>query len=304
MKIITSTDIEHMAIKNSQVLDWIKQAFCLKNDCDLPHKVSQTFNGGTNFFNTMPSIIPSLDSFGVKVVSRFPERVPSISGELLLYSLGSGKLLSLMDATWITKKRTGAVAAVAVETFARKNFESIAIVGLGTTGLSFLDMFIEESNNKLKHFKLMKYKDHAEKAFKYLKSKGVKSITICDSMESLICDSDVIVSSITYTDTLLGKNEWYKKGVLVVPIHTRGFQNCDLFFDKVYADDTKHVNGFQNFSKFKKFDEISNVLNKSIAGRESDDERILSYNIGIAVHDVYVAKKVFDVYSSEISLQK
>ena len=27
----------------------------------------------------------------------------------------------------------------------------------------------------------------------------------------------------------------------VIPVHTRGFQNCDLFFDKVFADDTDHV---------------------------------------------------------------
>ena len=93
----------------------------------------------------------------------------------------------------------------------------------------------------------------------------------------------------------LGKDEWFKEGVLVVPIHTRGFQNCDLFFDKVFADDTSHVDGFKYFKQFKKFSEFDKVLHKEVVGRENDKERILSYNIGIALHDIYIAKKIFNL---------
>lgn len=201
----------------------------------------------------MPAIIPSADVYGVKVVSRFPQNKPSISGDLLLYSLSSGELLSLMDATWITEKRTGAVAALAVNTFAKKDFKSISLIGLGVTGFSFLDMFLENKENRLKNFKLMRYKDHTDIAEAYLRSKGVKNIIVCENMETLIRDSDVIVSSITYTSSNLGKDEWYKKGVLVVPIHTRGFQNCDLFFDKIYADDEKHWMGLRTFHNSRNF---------------------------------------------------
>ena len=60
----------------------------------------------------------------------------------------------------------------------------------------------------------------------------------------------MVVSCATYFENDIAENGWFKKGVLVIPVHTRGFMNCDLFFDKVFADDTGHVDHFTNFTKF------------------------------------------------------
>ncbi len=287
-------DIQKLNIDSKSILNWVEKAFLLKNDSLLPHKISQTFNEGRNFYNTMPCIIPNIDSAGVKIVSRYPERQPSIEGHLLLYSYSTGELLAMMDATWITTMRTGAVANLAVRTFAKKDFQSMALMGLGQTGKSFLDLFVSNSENRSKLIKLKKYKNHTDEVVKELQEKGVNNIQICDSNEELIRDSDVVVSAITVADNLIGEDEWYKKGVLVVPIHTRGFQNCDLFFDKVFADDESHVEGFRYFNQFKYFNEIDRVLKNEDEGRQSEDERILSYNIGIALHDIFFARKIYD----------
>ena len=83
--------------------------------------------------------------------------------------------------------------------------------------------------------------------------------------------------------------------MLLVPVHTRGFQNCDLFFDKIYGDDTGHVRGFKYFDRFKEFHEIGEVLSGRCPGRTSDKERIISYNIGIGLHDVLFASKIYDL---------
>lgn len=294
MKVIARNDIESLNINDFEILTWVKEAFGVKEESMLPHKISQTFNQGRNFYNTMPAIIPSIDAAGVKIVSRYSERTPSIMGELLLYRYSNGEPLALLDGTWITAKRTGAVAALAVETLAKKNFETVAILGLGQTGMSFLEMFLTNPLNITKKIKLRNYKDHAQRAKEILLSRGVKNIEICNTNEALIRDSDVIVSAITVAEEQLGRDEWFKEGCLVVPIHTRGFQNCDLFFDKVFADDKSHVEGFKYFNNFKSFDEISSVLLGLASGRTNNHERILSYNIGIALHDIYCAKKIYD----------
>src|SRR5690606_36568570 len=116
---------------------------------------------------------------GVKIVSRYPDRSPSIMGVLLLCKYSTGEPLALMDATWITAKRTGAVAALAVKTFSKRNFESIAVIGLGQTGRSFLEMFLVDPENKNKKFKLKEYKNHAELTRDWVIEKGVKNIEIC-----------------------------------------------------------------------------------------------------------------------------
>lgn len=293
MQNLSKKDIENLGIQDENILLWVEQAFLSKSASMLPHKISLTFNEGRNFLNTMPAIIPALDAAGVKVVSRYSNRSPSIMGELLLYRFSTGEPIAIMDATWITAKRTGAVAALAVRTFAKEDYDSVAVMGLGQTGKSFLEMFLIAPGNHRKKIKLLRYKQQAEEVKAILEAKGCSNVQICNTYEDLIRDSDVIVSAITVAENQIGEDSWFKRGCLVVPIHTRGFQNCDLFFDKVFADDTGHVNGFRYFNKFKEFGEISDVLSGARPGRQSKDERILSYNIGIALHDIFIAKQIF-----------
>ena len=145
------------------------------------------------------------------------------------------------------------------------------------------------------HVLLMRYKDQAELFIERFKGYTNVTFSICDDARELIAHADVIVSCITEAQGLLCDDDsLYKEGCLVVPVHTRGFQNCDLFFDKVYADDTAHVCGFKYFDRFKQFAEIQDVIAGKKPGRESDTERILSYNIGLGLHDVVYASKIYE----------
>lgn len=307
MQILSMEDIEALGISDESILKWAEQAFLIKSSAMVPPKINQSFNEGRNFFNTMPAIIPSLDVAGVKVVSRYLDRKPSIRAELLLYKFSSGEPLAFMDATWITAKRTGAVAALALETFARKDYECVAVMGLGQAGQCFLDMFLASEGNHRKKIKLLSHGNKAVEVKKLLEARGCKEVRICETEEELIVDSDVIVSAITIAEGPVGEDHWFEKGCLVVPIHTRGFENCDLFFEKVFADDASHVQGFKFFNEFRKFGEIGDVLSGVIKGRQGEDERILAYNIGIALQDVYVAAEIVKImqnYRSKFGCMK
>ena len=110
-----------------------------------------------------------------------------------------------------------------------------------------------------------------------------------------VSGNDVLVSAVTEMPELFCADDAkYPKGILLVPIHTRGFQNCDLFFDHIFADDRKHVDGFRYFSQFKAFNELSEVLLQQATGRMDDSERIIAYNIGLGLHDVYYATKIYE----------
>ena len=71
-------------------------------------------------------------------------------------------------------------------------------------------------------------------------------------------------------------------------------------FDKVFADDTGHVCGFKYFNEFRKFAELSDVLTGKVEGRTNDEERILSYNIGLGLHDLIYADKIFDMLKDKV----
>ncbi len=297
MKLITHGEIANLNIAPALCYEWAEYMIKNKKRAILPAKISMKPQDGV-FCNVMPSIINMPDGKnygGVKIVSRYPSRQPTLDSKLVLFDADSGKFLSIMDANWITSMRTGAVAAHSIKLFAKPDFKTIAIIGLGNTARATLLVLSAIFPEKQFNVKLLKYKgqeDVFEKRFS--ENKNLK-FSVYGNVEELFKDADVIISAATYLPNDIGSDEIFPKGVLLVPIHTLGFTNCDLFFDKVYADDINHVCHFKNFSKFKYFSEVSDVVNNNSVGRENDNERILAYNIGVSMHDIYFAAKIYEM---------
>lgn len=296
MKYITDAQIEpHLTYKRA--VEWVRESFSLKKSSLLPHKISIPFEE-LNFMNTMPCMVPALNVFGAKIVTRYSDRSPSVDGELMLYRYDNGEMLCVMDAYHITTYRTGAVAALAVETFAKNDFKSIGVMGLGSTGMATIKCLAAIYAERPLTINLLRYKNHIQRIEPWLKANTCWDVQISETAEDMVRASDVVVSCITYAGDLIAPIDAYREGCLVVPVHTRGFQNCDLVFDKVFADDTSHVCGFKYFNSFRSFAEMPDVLDGSVKGRENDKERILSYNIGIAVHDMVYAHHLYNLIFS------
>lgn len=292
MKIIDFDKIQSLSIPAAQCVKWVEEALRMKYDSCLPHKISMTMEPDV-FFNTMPSYLPFCNRFGVKVVSRFPTRHPSLQSDILLYDSLHGEPLALMDGSWITAMRTGAVAALAIQYLKPSFAKEYAFMGLGNTARSTLLCLLAILQGPI-HIRLLAYKGQELDFINRFKADSRISFSIYENAEEMITGADVVVSCVTVAHDIFARDICFKPGVLVVPVHTRGFQNCDLFFDKVFADDTAHVAGFKYFDRFKQFDEFARILLKDNPGRTSDDERILAYNIGIALHDIYFASQIYD----------
>ena len=296
MKIITSKEIEALAVSPEESVEWVRQAFLMKDRCQLPPKIS-LHPRGNDFINTMPSLLPEeYHTFGCKVVSRVKGTTPALKSEMMIFDTLSGEMTALINADWITARRTGAVAALAINTFRSSKAAVYSFIGLGVIAHATLDCLLSTNKDKRLSIRLKKYKDQAERIVLEYQSHPNVEFEICDTMEELVTDADVIVSCITDADGLLVEDpSVFKPGVLIVPVHTRGFQNCDIIFDKVFADDEGHVRGFRFFNQFRKFGELDAVLKGLIKGRENDKERILSYNIGISIHDIYFAYNIIQL---------
>ena len=296
MKSITNSEIVALNISATECVDWVREAFIMKSECQLPAKIS-VHPTGNDFFTTMPCLLPKeYGRFGAKVVSRIVGRVPALKSDMMLFDSNNGELLALVDCDWITAMRTGAVATLAIKTFRNSTAKEYAFIGLGSTARATLTCLLESCKDEQLNIRLFKYKDQAEKIANEYKHYPNAAFTIVENTTDLVRGADVVVSCITDASGLLVEDEsLFKPGVLVVPVHTRGFQNCDTTFDKVYADDTDHVKGFKYFSEFKEFHQIEEVLKGEVKGRESDSERILSYNIGLGLHDVLYASRIYDM---------
>ena len=295
MKYISDSEIRALGISPKECVEWVRLSFRMKYEAQLPPKKS-VHPQGIDFFTSMPCLLPAqYNRYGVKIVSRICGRKPSIKSDLLLYKASTGELLSLMEADWITQMRTGAVAALAIDTLQKNNASVYSFIGLGSTAdatMACLQSILPMERQYT--IRLKRYKDQAERFAKKW-AKANYTFVIVDTNEQLLDNCDVLISAVTEMPDLFCEDDnKYPEGILLVPIHTRGFQNCDLFFDHVFADDKGHVEGFKYFSQFKAFNELSEVLLGKAVGRVNDKQRIIAYNIGLGLHDILFANKIYE----------
>jgi ornithine cyclodeaminase len=192
--------------------------------------------------------------------------------------------------------RTGAVATLAAQTFRHSKASVYSFIGLGNTARATLLCLLDSEPDIMHRVLLKKYKNQADLFIERFRDFANVTFEVLDDIGDMIRESDVVISCITAADGIICDDiDYFRPGVLVIPVHTRGFQNCDTVFDKVYADDTAHVCGFKYFNQFKQFAEIQDVISGKAKGRESDTERILSYNIGLGLHDVVYASKIYEI---------
>lgn len=299
MKIISEQIIRSLGITPKECMAWIYESFSIKGKAQLPAKIS-VHPANCDFFTSMPCLLPvseggNIRYFGIKEVHRIEGAVPSLGSDMLLYNAINGDLLALIDCDWITTMRTGAVAAASAKALRKSNANVYGFIGLGNTARASLLCTLESEPDKNFSVKLLRYKDQAEQFIERFSIYKNVTFEVLDDINELVCGSDVFISCITSANGLLVEDErTFKPGITVIPVHMRGLQNCDTTFDRVFGDDTDHVKGFKYFSQFKEYNEIGEVFAGRDLGRRNDEQRIIDYNYGLALHDVVYASKIYE----------
>jgi len=288
--------IKGLDISPATCVEWIKESFSIKKDSQLPPKCS-IHPEGIDFYTSMPCLLPKeYDRFCLKLVHRINGATPALGSDILVYEASTGELLALMDCDWITAMRTGAVATLAAQTLRRSGEVTYSFIGLGNTARATLACLLDSEKETMHNVILEEYKGYSKDFIKRFENFDNVRFTVMDSAKDVIKESDVIYSCVTQADELICDDlDCFRPGCLVIPVHTRGFQNCDTVFDKVFADDTAHVRGFKYFDRFRRFAELQDVISGEKEGRNDDTERILSYNVGIALHDALFASKILKI---------
>lgn len=314
MKVISEQTIRSLGVTPRECVEWIKESFSIKRYAQLPAKIS-VHPSEDDFFTSMPCLLPPATTeidrwkplhhyFGIKEVHRIKGAVPSLGSDMMLYDAHTGELLALMDSDWITTMRTGAVAAVAAKCLRKSDAKTYGFIGLGNTARASLLCMLEQEPETMFFVKLLRYKDQADLFIKRFEKYGNVRFDVVDNVHELVQTSDVLLSCVTSAEGLFVEDEKeFKAGITLIPVHTRGFQNCDTAFDRVFGDDTEHVKGFRYFKQFKDYNELGEVLAGNDIGRKSDSQRILSYNYGIALHDVVYAAKIFEMVKEEKEIE-
>ncbi len=255
------------------------------------------------FIHAMPGYLPRLQAAGLKWVSGFPSNhrydLPAVMGLMILNNVKTGQPTAVMDCSWITLTRTGAVSAVAAKYLGRKAATTIGLVGAGVQGRANA-LALAETLPGLQRLKV--FDVNAEAINGYLSDMRPKlafEIQAARSAQDAIEGADIIVTATGKLTRPIFKKTWVKRGALILPVHTGGWQkDTPKWADKFVVDHWEQFRRAQQRAGgyYKKLPELYAQLGEIVCGkkpgRQNDQERILDHNYGMAIHDVALAQEL------------
>jgi ornithine cyclodeaminase/alanine dehydrogenase len=258
------------------------------------------------FIHAMPAYYEKLGIGGLKWVSGYPSNravnLPQIAGLMIVNDMETGMPLAVMDCRWITAVRTAAVSAITAKYCAAEGTESLGIVGCGVQGRMNLVGF-KEVIPTLKEVRVFDISEGAMQSIKedYEDELGVE-ITACSSVESAVDGMDMILTATQRLKEPLVRNEWFKPGCLGFGLEASRawYGDAILKADKFITDSWDQTVYFYEHGAFPDglpnlYAELGGVVAGKKPGRESQDERILAISIGLALEDVIVANRIYEV---------
>ena len=257
-------------------------------------------------------------ALGVKIVSVYPENInknlTSVPATMVLVNAETGIVNALIDGTYLTRLRTGAVSGLATEILARKDSKIFALFGTGGQAITQLEAVLTVRKIELvKVFDIMyeRAKEFAQRMSNLYSKKfnNVKIIAVKNSDEA-VEDADII-TTVTTSKKPVFNAEKVKKNVHINGVGSYTPDMCEIpeeilvRADKIYVD-TK--DGAINESgdliqpikkgliKVEKVNgELGEVINGKIKGRENDEEMTFFKTTGTAVLDLVAAQKIYEI---------
>ena len=102
-------------------------------------RANAEFNGAASTISAMGAALPASDVLGTKVYSTVNGRFNFV---INLFSASTGKPTATLEANELTRLRTAAATAVAVEKLARKDSRVLAIFGGGTQAKAHVEALL------------------------------------------------------------------------------------------------------------------------------------------------------------------
>jgi len=142
MRILSEADVRQ-AVDMPAAIDAMRDAFSVlsSGQATVPIRLGLETEFGISLF--MPAHMKPSGQAGAKVVSVNPGNVtkglPVIHAVVLIMDPVTGTPLALMDGTWLTALRTGAIGGLAAQVLSRKDSSVVALFGAGVQARTQLE---------------------------------------------------------------------------------------------------------------------------------------------------------------------
>lgn len=298
---LSRIDIEQLALPMGQIIDALEQMFREKGEgrVEMPPKPG-IHPRPDAFIHAMPAHIPSLGAAGIKWISGYPENhrkgLPYITGLLILNDPETGLPIAVMDATWLTAKRTGAATALAAKYLARPDSSTAGILACGVQGRSNLEALAAVFS--LRRVKAFDVRPEAAQTFAHQMGEALQlEIEVVDHPRAAVAGLDLVVTSgpIRKHPTPAIESGWLSPGAFACPVDFDSYWQAGALAeaDRIATDDLEQLRYYRHEGYFQHTPEPYADLGQLAAGlrpgRQREDECLICLNLGLALEDLTTA---------------
>lgn len=249
-------------------------------------------------------------ALGIKIVSVYPDNItknlPSVPATMITLDVNTGIIDSIIDGTYLTQLRTGAVSGAATNLLSRKDSKILAIIGTGGQAKSQVEAVLAVRNiEEIRIFDIDN--NRAEKFSEEIKNEFKINTIYCKSSEECIKDADII-TTVTTSKVPTFDTKFVKKGAHIngvgsytpemneIPASIIKEANCIIFdtTDGVINEAGDFINPIKEgiITKDKYTGELGELAQNLISGRKKDSDITIFKTVGSAVLDIYVANEI------------
>ena len=316
MLFLSESDIK-AALDMKGTIDALEMAFRVHSEGKTKtpvrtHLDLDTVNGIGLF---MPSWVEPIKAMGIKTVTVYQDNpgrnLPVIQGTVQLFDGETGTPVSVMEASYITKLRTGASSGVATRYLAPQGATRAAIIGTGAQAYTQLWAVLTAVPG-IEEYKIFDIAQDKAQAFKEQVEKDFSEVSfvVAGSAAEAVKEAQIITTCTTAREPVFLYSDLGEKEVHInaVGAFTPQMQEIDAAImkkaDKLFVDDFEGALAESGDliipmrdGKLVKEDingEIGEVLLEKKEGREAGDGLTVYETVGMGSLDVVAARAIYE----------
>ncbi|KKB38241.1 ornithine cyclodeaminase family protein [Bacillus thermotolerans] len=307
--LILSQESVDQAVSLTDVMDAVELAYRLYDEEQFHMDARTHMSCDENTLLLMPCA--ASDSIGTKIVTVFPnnETHPVTQGLMLLTDRTTGEAKALLNGTYLTGLRTGALGGLAARYLSPRSASSLGLIGTGVQG--FYQLLAISEVRPIEHIYLFNRTKERAATFKQEIQSRLPThvnIHVADSPEQVTRHSDIIVTATTSETPVLPNERHMYNSKTIIAVgsfqpHMRElpdelFKQADyLFIDTLDAmQETGDVitpikNQWIHKSQCIPF---SSIVAGHVSVSASKDRPMIFKSTGMALFDVIAAQTIYE----------
>lgn len=276
---------------------------------DTPIRTALPFGEGNSGL-VMPSLSEQLETMGLKYVTVVPgnKEVEKkvIHGVVLLSDTKTGEPLALLEGSYLTLMRTGALSGVATKYLAPETASTLGIIGTGEQARGLCEAVLVAREIE-KIYVYNRSEDKAKAFAQYVAERFGKEVVVCHEANDVVRNVDVLVTATTADTPVF--TEPLRPGVHVNAVGSFRPTMQEIPTDAIRSADKVVVESVDAaleetgdlqvpieegvFSAESIHAELGKIISGESEGRENDEEITVFKSVGLAIVDIVVAKYLY-----------